>query len=145
MTNNLDRAHDFTQDIFLKVFTKLDSFQGRARFSTWLFSLTSNYCIDQLRAAKRSLWVEIEGQVEHPLVEAEQDTLPEERLQLVYKAMTKLTPSEQHFIRLKYEHNLTSSDIAQLHGLHPGTLKMQMHRSKTKIQRRVGSNRLRSE
>ena len=53
MTNDTEKAEDFTQDIFLKVFDKLDDFQQRSSFATWLYSISYNYCADQLRLAKR--------------------------------------------------------------------------------------------
>lgn len=144
MTNNLDTAHDFTQDIFLKVFARLDTFQGRARFSTWLYCLTTNYCIDQIRARKRCHFVGVDPQAEHQLVDSEPDSLQEERLQFVSEAMTKLPLNEQLVLRLYYEARLKVSEIANLYGLHPTTIKMQLHRSRVKIQRLVGSSRLRS-
>ena len=53
MTKDPLQAEDYTHDIFLKVFNKLDAFQERSTFSTWLYSIAYNYCADQLRLGKR--------------------------------------------------------------------------------------------
>ena len=47
------RAEDFTHDIFLKLILKLGTYKETARFSTWLYSITYNYCMDQLRIYKK--------------------------------------------------------------------------------------------
>ena len=52
-TKNRERAEDFTHDIFIRVVTKLSSFREQAKFSTWLYSVTYNYCMDQLRSPKQ--------------------------------------------------------------------------------------------
>lgn len=46
-------AEDVAQEVFIKVFRTLDSFDGRARFSTWLYQVTRNTCLDQVRAGRR--------------------------------------------------------------------------------------------
>ncbi|GAB4044918.1 RNA polymerase sigma factor [Spirosoma jeollabukense] len=53
ITRDLEKAQDFTQDIFLKVFQKLDAFEHRSRFSHWLCTIAYNHCIDQLKRDKR--------------------------------------------------------------------------------------------
>jgi RNA polymerase sigma-70 factor (ECF subfamily) len=46
-------AEDTTQEVFVKVFRSLDSFDGRARFSTWVYRITRNTCLDEVRAGRR--------------------------------------------------------------------------------------------
>ena len=50
LTGDVDSAADLAQDIFLKAFQRLDSFRGDSRFTTWLYSITRNHCMDELRA-----------------------------------------------------------------------------------------------
>ena len=49
-----DEAEDLTQDIFLKIFKSLDTFDRRANFQTWLISVSRNLCIDHYRSVRRS-------------------------------------------------------------------------------------------
>jgi RNA polymerase sigma factor (sigma-70 family) len=50
MTGEVNSAADLAQEIFLKVFQRLASFQGNAKFTTWLYAITRNHCLDALRA-----------------------------------------------------------------------------------------------
>jgi RNA polymerase sigma-70 factor (ECF subfamily) len=50
LTGEVDSAADLAQDILLKAFQRLDSFRGQARFTTWLYSIARNHCMDALRA-----------------------------------------------------------------------------------------------
>ncbi|MVM34567.1 sigma-70 family RNA polymerase sigma factor [Spirosoma sp. HMF4905] len=134
MTKDADQAQDFTQDIFLKVFNKLDAFQERSSFSTWLYSISYNYCADQLRIAKRlptTSWEE-EG-MGHNMADVEENQLHEETLQVVQQAMTTLSVEERTLLRLKYEDGMSIEELAQLYDLKPSAVKMRLKRSREKV------------
>jgi RNA polymerase sigma-70 factor, ECF subfamily len=50
MTGDVDSAADLAQDVFLKAFQRLDSYRGDSKFSTWLYSITRNHCMDEMRS-----------------------------------------------------------------------------------------------
>jgi len=50
MTGDVDAATDLAQDVFLKAFQNLEAFQGQSKFTTWLYSIARNHCIDALRS-----------------------------------------------------------------------------------------------
>src|SRR5580692_6136622 len=50
MTGNTDSAADLAQEVFLKAFQRLDSYRGAAKFTTWLYSIARNHCLDELRS-----------------------------------------------------------------------------------------------
>ena len=55
-TKDQEDAFDFTQDVLLKAFGKINTFKGDAKFSTWLFSITHNHCVTQMTSKKRLLF-----------------------------------------------------------------------------------------
>lgn len=135
MTKDAEKAEDFTHDIFLKVFAKLDAFQERSSFSTWLYSIAYNYCSDQLRIAKRFNYASIEEGLSQSAPDFEAAQLHEETLEVVRQAMATLSTKEQTLLRLKYEDNMSVDEIAQLYNLKSSAVKMRLKRSREKIQR----------
>jgi len=50
MTGDIDSAADLAQDVFLKAFERLNSYRGDSKFSTWLYSIARNHCLDEMRS-----------------------------------------------------------------------------------------------
>src|SRR5215469_18142313 len=50
MTGDVDAATDFAQEVFLKAFQNLESFRGQSKFTTWLYSIARNHCMDALKS-----------------------------------------------------------------------------------------------
>ncbi|MVM39378.1 sigma-70 family RNA polymerase sigma factor [Spirosoma sp. HMF3257] len=134
MTKDSEKAEDFTHDIFLKVFSKLDAFQERSSFSTWLYSIAYNYCSDQLRIAKRHNFAPIEEGLSKELPDYQEAQLHEETLQVVRQAMATLSVNERTLLRLKYEDSMSIEEIAQLYNLKSSAVKMRLKRSREKVQ-----------
>lgn len=135
MTKDPLQAEDYTHDIFLKVFNKLDAFQERSTFSTWLYSIAYNYCADQLRLGKRLSMMSINEDIKLDVPESVETHLHEETLQLVNRAMETLSADERELLRLKYEQGMSITAIAQANNLKESTVKMRLKRSRDKIQR----------
>lgn len=132
MTRNHELAQDFTHDIFLKVFSKLDAFQQRSSFSTWLYAISYNYCSDQLRLAKR-LPVDSLDNLLKQEVAASEVTAQEEMLQLVSLAMKTLSAKDRALLQLKYEDGLTVEEIARLYSIKGCAVKMRLRRSRERM------------
>ncbi len=133
MTQDSVEAEDFTHDIFLKVFNKLDDFQERSKFSTWLYSISHNYCIDQIRVGKRLTTTPLEDKPEHEATDSDETVLQEETLLLVKQAMDALSSEETTLLRLKYEDGLSVEAIAQKYNIKVSAVKMRLKRSRDKI------------
>lgn len=140
MTKDSDQAQDFTQDIFIKVFSKLDAFHERSRFSTWLFAVSSNYCADQLRLGKRFVLTSLDEVLDADPADLPADYWHEETLQIVQKAMETLCVQDRDLLRLKYEDGLSVTEIAKVYGLKESTVKMWLKRIREKIQRLTASS-----
>lgn len=134
MTKDSEKAQDFTHDIFIKAFDKLEDFQQRSSFSTWLNTIAYNYCADQLRLAKRLNTTSIDNGLEDRLGESKDAQLEEENLQSVRQAIANLSPKEQALLRLKYEEGLSIEQISTLYQIKTSAVKMRLKRSREKIQ-----------
>src|SRR6188474_1667115 len=94
-----DMAEDLTQDVFLKLYKSLDTFDRRANFQTWLISVSRNLCIDHYRSVRRereSVDRNIEStELSHPSPEAgPMATLEQrDRVALLRQALSALAPS----------------------------------------------------
>ncbi|QHV97170.1 RNA polymerase sigma factor [Spirosoma endbachense] len=135
LTQDSVKAEDFTHDIFLKVFDKLSAFQERARFSTWLYSIAYNYCLDQLRLAKRINTITLGESSEYDLPETDETSLRDEAIQLVQQAVERLSPEETTLLRLKYEDGMSIDELATLYNIKASTVKMRLKRSRDRIYR----------
>ncbi len=133
MTKDTEKAEDFTHDIFLKVFNKLDAFQERSSFSTWLYSIAFNYCSDQLRIAKRLDFSPIDDVLEQNIPDSHEANVHEETLQLVKQAITTLPDKDQTLLRMKYEEGMTVDQIAQTYNIKASAVKMRLKRSREKV------------
>ena len=133
MTQDSDKAQDFTHDIFIKVFDKLDAFQQRSTFSTWIYSVAYNYCADQLRLAKRLPTTVLDEHSEQ-LSESGEAALHEEALQSVRQALESLSWDEQRLLRQKYEEGRSIEELAGEYQIKISAVKMRLKRSKAKIQ-----------
>ncbi|GAB4049345.1 RNA polymerase sigma factor [Spirosoma litoris] len=136
ITKDTDNAHDFTHDIFIKMFSKLDTFHERSTFSTWLYSITFNYCAGQLRLAKRLPLSSLE-ETDGPdtAVDNQETQNQEHSLQVLQQAMTSLSTNEQTLLKLKYEQGMRIEEIAELYNLKISTVKMRIKRSREKVYR----------
>lgn len=134
MTNNDEDAKDFTQDIFLKVFTKLHTFQNRASFSTWLYAVAHNYCLDQLRLGKRFSQEALSEDLMSTLADHEQLDPSDRQMQTLESIMNELPAHELTLLRLKHEHGLSVKAISQQYHLSESAVKMRIKRTRDKLQ-----------
>ncbi|WP_338871642.1 RNA polymerase sigma factor [Spirosoma sp. SC4-14] len=134
ITKDSDAAQDYTQDIFIKVFNKLDSFQNRSSFSTWLYSISHHYCLDQLRLGKRLSTETISDETESSVSEPDTINSVENRLQALEVIMNSLPAEEVKLLRLKHEEGLSIREISQQYQLSESAVKMRLKRTRDKLQ-----------
>lgn len=134
MTQDSEKAQDFTHDIFIKVFDKLDAFQQRSSFSTWIYSIAYNYCADQIRLSKRLTTTTLDEQLEQHLPDSREAVIHEEAMQLVKRALENLSTEEQTLLRLKYEEGVSIDELARMYNIKISAVKMRLKRSRDRIQ-----------
>lgn len=128
------KAEDFAHDIFLKLVLNIASYKESAKFSTWLYSITYNYCIDQTRLAKRYSESPLDDNfdLEEDFEEAELAELEAAKLR---KAMTQIQPEEKSILMMKYQDDLTIKEISESLEISESAVKMRLLRAKEKIRK----------
>jgi len=144
-----DQAEDLTQDVFLKLYKSLDTFDRRANFQTWLISVSRNLCIDHYRAVRKERETINRDVDPSDFAPASADTRVDtqleqrDRVKLLRKALDKLAPTLRTAVMLRDIQELTYQEIAdQLH-LPEGTVKSRINRGRTELARQI--QRLREE
>jgi RNA polymerase sigma factor (sigma-70 family) len=137
---NGDDAFDMTQDVLLKAFGNLDSFAGQSRFSTWLFAITTNYCITR-SARKSKRYHEDLGKAHHLVAESMDEEDHEKRIQWEtlerdLDAYLSLLPEEERqLLVLKYRMNYSVKDLQKEFNLTASAVKMRLSRARMKMGR----------
>jgi len=138
-----DEAEDLTQDIFLKIFRSLDTFDRRANFQTWLISISRNLCIDYYRSSKKERRT-IDRAVNAadlspasvelgPLAALEQQDMAA----LLRRALHALPPSLRAAVLLRDLQELSYQEIADRLSLPEGTVKSRINRGRRELARQV--------
>lgn len=140
MLNNRSDAEDLTIEAFGKAFKNLHQYSPTYAFSTWLFKIASNNCIDFLRKRK-GITVSIENEDEHSEMSEvarikSKDLNPEEKLIrkqkaiLLQKVVRRLKPHYQELVELRYFREMSYEEIAEELNLPLGTVKAQLFRAR---------------
>jgi len=138
-----DEAEDLTQDIFLKLFKSLGTFDRRANFHTWLISVSRNLCIDHYRSVRKERET-IDRTVDAgQLTPASNDIGPLRQLErtdrraMLREALQKLQPTLRTAVILRDIQELTYQEIADRLQLPEGTVKSRINRGRTELARQV--------
>jgi RNA polymerase sigma factor (sigma-70 family) len=127
-------AEEVAKDVLSRAFEKLASFKGNSSFSSWLYSITYNHCIDYLRTKKKlhyPKWIE---QNEIPeIIDEDDDNLPEISLTMLEKALENIHPEEKALLMMRYEYNLNYKQISAALRITESAAKMRMKRAKARM------------
>lgn len=147
MAGNAEDALDLSQEVFLKLWRTLEQYQFDAAFSTWLYRMTQNACIDFLRRQKRqqhaSLTVSDDEAAGKELSVPDPAPLPEDRVifnekqEDIRTAMNALPPDFSEILELRVVRNLPYEQIAQIMGLPVGTVKSRLARARLQLKKRL--------
>jgi RNA polymerase sigma-70 factor (ECF subfamily) len=137
MLNDEALARDATQDIFIKVLLNLAKFNEQSSFSTWVYSITYNYCIDMIRKKKKMPlhFTEDVGKVsKETVVEVPDSVLLEMKQERLEKVLEKMPNGDQVILMMKYHDDMQIKEIAEVLGKTESAIKMQIMRAKQKAQ-----------
>lgn len=132
-------ADDVTQQIFLKLFTAIRQFRGDSEFTTWLYRLVVNACLDERRRRKRWLpWgdtVDMASFTDGKSADKEFDRI--EISEAVQEAIAELKPKFRLPILLKYIEGLSYDEIASVMGCSKGTVASRLNRGHSQLAKRL--------
>lgn len=136
-------AEDVTQDVFIKLLARLDRFAGRADFTTWLYRIVANACIDEQR--KRRRWSFL-GELTDSLPTAWSEPKPsaidglvmDERSQNVRDAIGALSPKLRIAVLMRYFDDLSYEQMADALECSMGTVASRLSRAHAELARRLG-------
>ena len=150
MVRNPDDAVDLCQEAFLNAWRGLASFQGGSSFSTWLYRLASNACIDLLRRRKRRQ----EGEAPHSLDDEEagwpepaapgggpeEELEQKERRQALERELRALPDHQREILVMREVSGLSYQEIGELLSLDLGTVKSRLARARLALKKRLLEN-----
>ena len=139
MLGNADEAEQAAQEAFIRAWTRLDSYDPAHKFSTWMLSITSNYCIDQLRKRRAQL-LSIEGPLPaHPALMSENTDGPEaqatdsERQESVQQLLETLPDDYKQAVVLRYWYDMSYEEIAEVMETSVSAIKSRLFRARRQM------------
>lgn len=145
MAGNPDDAMDLSQETFLRAWRCLDQYQFASAFSTWLYRLCSNICIDFLRRRRRQQTVPLtfedaDGE-EQTYAVPDAQPLPEEQEELkltreiLQAAMAQLLPEHRAVLQLRVVNEMSYEQIADVLDIQIGTVKSRLSRARNQLKK----------
>ncbi|MCU0366818.1 MAG: RNA polymerase sigma factor [Bacteroidales bacterium] len=135
LTHNRDLAEELTGDILSKAYEKLGSYRGKSSFSSWLYSVTYNHCIDYLREKKKLHYPEWNSSNELP--EIIDDTYEDESEEISYDILmdllNRLHTEEKALIMMRYFDEMPLQQIAEALRVTESAAKMRLKRAKARL------------
>jgi RNA polymerase sigma-70 factor, ECF subfamily len=132
-------AQDLTQQVFLKLFKSIDQFRFDAEFSTWLYRLVANVCIDEERKRRRLLPWDPRAGIDR-LIErrtGEEHFSRKEMASSVRRAVAELKPKLRIVILLKYFEEMSYEEMASALGCSSGTVASRLNRGHQMLSRKL--------
>jgi RNA polymerase sigma-70 factor (ECF subfamily) len=141
MTNNPDDAEDMTIEAFGKAFKRLNQYTPEYAFSTWLFKIASNNCIDNIRKKKIDLLsinrvyddedgIEMSHNIPGHGQDPEEKFIEKQKINLIREVVDKLKPHYKELVTLRYFEEYSYEEISEKMDLPLGTVKAQLFRAR---------------
>lgn len=139
MLNNSGEAEEAAQEAFVRAWTKLDMYDSNRKFSTWMLSITSNYCIDQIRK-RRALLLSIDEPLPpHPALTSDREKGPEaqmansEQQELVQGLLQELPEEYRTAVILRYWQEMSYEEIAETTNSTVSAIKSRLFRARKQL------------
>lgn len=131
---NREDAEEMAQESFIKAYKSLHTFKGTAKFSTWLYRITYNNCISEVRKKKQHSVSTNDIEIKDETEEVNLDGIPEEkRAECIKAAMGKLPEDEYTLILLYYFKEQSIEEISNITKLTESNTKVKLYRARKKL------------
>lgn len=135
LTSEAD-AEEAAQDAFVKAYKSLNSFQGKSKFSTWIYRIAYNQCISVIRKKVRMIDMvgEVpEGEVSEGEINGLDAIAAQERSKYLHMALEALGETDSVVVTLFYYEEFSLEEIAEVTGLTSSNIRIKLHRSRKKM------------
>jgi len=144
MINNHDDAADIAQEAFIKVYLSISKFKGNSKFSTWIYRITTNVCLDEIKKRKKTKAFslsenietddgEISREIEDVSANVEDNLERKERNRAINDAIAKLPENHRAVIVLRDINNMSYEEIAAALNCSEGTVKSRISRARSAL------------
>jgi RNA polymerase sigma-70 factor (ECF subfamily) len=149
MLSNSQEAEDVVQDAFLRVYTNLERYDEHQKFSTWIYRIATNLCIDRLRKRKATFSLDAEmpegeGSDWYTLMPSNEDT-PEKQLLLsesqaqIRESINALPEKYKSVVILRYMQDMSLQEISDVLSMPVTTIKTRLHRGREYLRKKLES------
>jgi RNA polymerase sigma factor (sigma-70 family) len=130
-------AQDAAQEIFVKIFLNLSRFSERSKFSTWVYSITYNYCIDMIRRRKkqRNLFSDELEDAPDIIEEVPDEELLSMEVSRLKEVLEEIPVDDKAVLLMKYQDDMQIKEIAAALDKTESAIKMKIKRAKAKAQK----------
>ncbi len=138
--HSAEDAEELSQDVFLKVFQKLDTFEQRSKFSTWLYRIAVNECLNEVKKKRMlSFFLPLDSLLAQPSSkDSPQDDLETRELRgKIATAIDSLPTKQRSAFILRYYEELPQKEIASIMNLSEGSVEQLLQRAKKNLQKKL--------
>ncbi|MGI6468043.1 MAG: sigma-70 family RNA polymerase sigma factor [Syntrophomonadaceae bacterium] len=148
-SGNEEDAYDLAQEAFIKAYRSLGTFKGSSRFGTWLYRVTTNVCLDEMRRRKRQIQTQ---SLDQPVAGIHSDMKPivfdngisidelyeqKEQAEYIQFLLNQLKPEHRMVLLLKDIMEFSYDEIAQMLDVSSGTIKSRLSRARELLRRKL--------
>lgn len=147
MLGNSYEAEDMAQEAFIRAYVNIDRYNINKKFSTWLYRIATNLCIDRIRKKKPDYYLDAEvagtdgltmySQIAADVVLPEDEVTSMELQVQIQKEISKLPEKYRSVIVLKYIEELSLNEISEILELPLGTVKTRIHRGREALRKKL--------
>lgn len=137
LLKNEAKAADATQEIFMKILLNLSKFSGKSRFSTWIYSITYNFCIDLIRREKKdpSILVDDISRSHDKEEDVNDSFLLEMKVKRLKVILEEIPTMDKSILLMKYQDELSIKEISEMIAKSESAVKMKIKRAKQKFRK----------